>query len=250
MAKNPRSIVLTMLLISSAAIAEDKKPPEPPRIAMCAPLAVPLGATTKVIVRGWRIDNATAIRSSDEKVSVKILTKGGATIPNKQDAKQIGDQQVEIEVTTADAAPREVMLTVVTPTGDSRPHKVFIGGAFPIVLDKEANDGFRQAQPIQLPQIIDGQIHGDRNVDVFSFKVAKSTKVVIEVFARRHGSGLDSLLTLYDARGSIIAVNDDQKDTTDSRLEQTVPPGRYFIGLQDAHDHGGPTHPYRLIVQP
>jgi len=142
------------------------------------------------------------------------------------------------------------MLTVVTPTGNSQPHKLLIGGAFPVVLDKEANDGFRQAQPIRLPQIIDGQIHSDRNVDVFSFEVIDSTKVVIEVFARRHGSGLDSLLTLYDARGSIITVNDDQTDTTDSRLEQTVPAGRYFIDLQDAHDHGGPTHPYRLIVQP
>jgi hypothetical protein len=237
------------LLGAATANAEDKKP-APPRIAMCAPLAISSGATTKVIVRGWLIDKASAVRSSDEKIKVKILSKGSATIPNKQDAKQIGDQQIELEVTVANVAPREVMLTIVTPTGDSNSHALLIGGDFPIVLDKEANDGFRQAQQIQLPQIIDGQLHGDRNVDVFSFKVTTSTKVVIEVFARRHGSGLDSILTLYDARGSIIAVNDDHAETTDSRIEQTIPTGRYFISLQDAHDHGGPTHPYRLIVRP
>jgi hypothetical protein len=241
-------ICATGLFVAATANAEDKEP-APPRVAMCAPLAIPSGATTKVIVRGWMIDKATAVRSSDERIKVKILSKGSATIPNKQDAKQIGDQQIELEVAVSDVAPREVMLTIVTPTGDSKPHALLIGGDFPIVLDKESNNGFRQAQPIQLPQIIDGQLHSDRNVDVFSFTVERSTKVVIEVFARRRGSGLDSILTLYDARGSVVAVNDDHTETTDSRIEQTVPQGRYFIGLQDAHDHGGPTHPYRLIVR-
>jgi hypothetical protein len=253
MVKSQRLFLPAMLFatwaISSAAIADDKKP-EPPRIAMCVPLAVPLGATTKVILRGWLIDQATEIRSSNEKVTVKILSKGVANIPNKQDAKQIGDQQVEVEVTVADEAAGDVMLTVITPTGDSEPQALLVGGAFPIVGDNEANDGFRQAQPIDVPQIVDGQIQGDRDVDVFSFEVTGSTKVVIEVFARRHGSGLDSILTLYDDSGSSIAVNDDHAETADSRLEQTVAAGRYFITLQDAHDHGGTTHPYRLIVRP
>jgi len=34
---------------------------------------------------------------------------------------------------------------------------------------------------------------------------------------------LDSILTLYDARGAQIASNDDQKDTTDSRIETALP---------------------------
>ncbi len=111
------------------------------------------------------------------------------------------------------------------------------------------DDGFRQAQQIQIPQTVDGQIHGDKNVDVFSFDIADPQSVTFEVLARRHGSGLDSLLTLFDHRGHIVAVNDDHDGTTDSRITTELAAGKYFISLQDAQDHGGPAHPYRLVVQ-
>lgn len=246
-----RLLALLLLTESIVASAADEKPaPEPPRIAMCSPLAVLPGTTTKVVIRGWQLDKATAVRSDNKSVTVKILSKGSAAIPNKQDAKQIGDQQVEIEIVLAgEVAPGRVMLTVVTEAGESQPHALLIGGEFPIVLDKEANDGFRQAQTIQVPQIIDGQIHGDANVDVFAFDVADETQLLIEVEARRLGSGLDSILTVYDKRGSIVAVNDDHSEAADSRLDVKLAAGKYFISLQDAHDHGGAAHPYRLVVQ-
>jgi hypothetical protein len=264
MSSEQSRIALAILFISVPLIVSlighgEEKVPDPPRIAMCAPLAVVPGTTTRVVVRAWGFDEATEVHSSVEKVTVKLLSVANADIPNKQDAKQIGDRQVELEVTVAaDVAPGVTMLTIVTQNGTTKPHPLLIGGEFPIALDTEPNDGFRQAQPIQLPQIIDGQIHGDRNVDVFSFDVTGETNLVIEVEARRRGSGLDSLLTLYDARGNVIAVNDDHTgnddhtvndDTTDSRIEQTVAAGRYLISLQDAHDHGGPAHPYRLILR-
>ena len=56
---------------------------------------------------------------------------------------------------------------MVTPKGESQPYTLFVGGEFPVLEEKEGNDGFRQAQAIQVPQIINGSIHGDRNVDCF-----------------------------------------------------------------------------------
>jgi hypothetical protein len=116
-------------------------------------------------------------------------------------------------------------------------------------VEHESNDGFQQAQQIQVPQVIDGQIHADRNVDVFMFELDAQQTLAVEVQAARRGSGLDSLLTLFDQDGNIVGVSDDHAETTDSRLSVTLPSGSYYLSLQDAHDRGGPAQPYRLSVQ-
>lgn len=149
-----------------------------------------------------------------------------------------------------DFSAAKVSLVFTAPEGESPAHALLVGSAHPLLAEKEPNDGFAQAQAIQVPQTVDGQIHGDGNVDVFSLSGAAGQRLVAEIFAARHGSALDSILTLYDESGRILAVSDDQSGTTDSRLEITLPAaGRYFLGLQDAHDRGGPAHPYRLVVQ-
>ena len=240
-----------IVLGASCALAEEAQPPAPPKIAMCCPLAVSSGGTTKVTLRGWLVDTATAVQCDNDQVTLKILSHGAAPIPAKQDAKQIGDQQLELEITVAaEVAAGRVLLTVVTPGGPSKPAVLLVGGDLPVIAETEPNDGFRQAQVIAPSQIIDGQIHADGNVDVFAFELKDQTSVRVEVQAQQLGSGLDSLLTLYNAAGSNIASNDDGEGTTDSKLETPLEPGRYFVCVQDAHDRGGVAHPYRLSVRP
>ncbi len=244
-------IVLIAYLIAFSPLfvhAEEVKP-VPPKVAMCSPLSVASGATTKITLRGWLVDKATAVKCDNDKVTLKIISQGAAAVPGKQDAKQIGDQQLELEITVAaEAPPGRVLLTVVAPDGESKPHALLVGGDLPVIAETEPNDGFRSAQMITPSQIIDGQIHGDGNVDVFAFELTEKTNFSVEVQAQQLGSGLDSLLTLYNATGRIVASNDDQEGTTDSKIEATLEPGRYFICLQDAHDRGGAAHPYRLRV--
>lgn len=251
MAKHLLIVAAIALAVSPLTAGADENKPQPPRIAMCVPLAVAPGISTRIVVRGWDFDGATEVRASRDDVAVKLLSVGSANVPNGQDAKQIGDRQAELEIgVAADSPPGEVMLTIESPAGASQPHPLWIGGEFPIAAETEPNDGFRQPQSIELPQIIDGQIHNDQNVDVFAFELSGNQQIDVDVVARRRGSGLDSILTLFDSQGNIVAVNDDQADTVDSRLTPTLTAGRYLLSLQDAHDHGGPAHPYRLIVRP
>ena len=237
-------------------------PDKPPRVVMATPLAIMPGNPVKVMLRGWDLEQATEVRSSNPRVQVKVLGKGKAAIPNKQDAKQVGDAQIELEVTVpSDEAAGETMLTVVGAKQESAPYGLLIGSPFPLLAEMEPNDGFRQAQAVQFPQVVDGQIHGDQNVDMFVFELSSPRKVVIEVHARRRGSGLDSVLTLFSERGVIVASADDLSEApatsgtaasslrADSRIERMLPAGKYYLCLQDAFDHGGQTHPYRLVFQ-
>lgn len=243
---------LCVLLLGDAvpAAAQEKKEP-PPVVLMASPLGVPVGSTTKVTLRGLRLDGATEVKGLPAGIGVKIVGQGNAAFPNTLKAEKVGDRQVEIEVMVpADAASGEVALTVVTPKGETAPYKLWIGGEFPVIDEKEPNDGFAQAQPIAVPQIVNGSIHGDRNVEVFAVEGQGGQKLVAEVFAARRGSALDPLLSLYNARGNVIATHDDLSDSPDARLEVTLPAtGRYFLVLQDANDLGGAMCPYRLVVR-
>jgi hypothetical protein len=245
--------LFVLLGVFAAAPGQDKKKPDKkvePKVTVAIPLGVAPGATSKVTIRGLKLDEATALRFQDDRVSAKLLSKGKANVPDKNPDK-VGDTQIVAEVTVPAGLPSEPLsFVVVTPAGDSKPHQLLVESMLPVIAEKEPNDGFRQAQPIQLPQVIDGLIDRPRDVDVFRFEGQAGQRLVFEVLAARHGSALDSLLTLYDAKGQQIAANDDAGDSVDSRLLVTLPKaGTYYLSLMDAHDQGGPAHVYRLVAK-
>jgi hypothetical protein len=248
-------LVLIVLLPLCAVAAQDKKPPEkkdPPTIRLALPLGIPVGKATRIVLRGQKLDTATEVRFPDVKATVKIIGKGKAAVLAMQDAKLVGDTQVELEVTLPAETPEgTAAVVVVTPEGESAPHKLLVEKTIPVVAEKEPNNGFKQAQPIALPQTVDGVIAQAQDVDVYRFEGKAGQKIVIEVLAARYGSALDSILSLHDADGHLLGSNDDIAGSVDSRLEITLPKdGAYFASVIDAHDSGGPAHVYRLVVRP
>ena len=104
--------------------------------------------------------------------------------------------------------------------------------------------------PGQAPQVVEGAIQGAQDVDVFKIEGKAGQTLVFEVLAARLGSPLDPIITLYDDKGQALARSDDELPPDDPRLEVKLPrDGAYYLSLIDAHDQGGPTHVYRLIVE-
>ena len=249
-----RWTLAALLAAATILAAQDKKPPEKkdaPQVIVAIPLGIPAGKTTKVTLRGLKLDAATEVRFPVAKATAKVLSKGKATVPNMQEAKHVGDTQIEVEVTLpADAPEGAAEFTVVTPTGESTPHKLLVEKTIAVIAEKEPNNGFKQAQPIALPQAVDGAIGQNQDVDVFRFEGKAGQRVVIEVLAARYGSALDSFLSLHDADGKLLATCDDIEGSTDSHIEVTLPKdGAYFASIIDAHDTGGPAHVYRVGVK-
>jgi hypothetical protein len=235
-------------------VAADPKKPEDmkPKVVVAAPLGLTPGKATKLLVRGLKLDTATEVHLHDPKGTAKILSKGKAPLPNKEkdDVARYGDTQIEIEATlSADYAGPTVTFTVVTPSGESPPHTLFVDHA-PVVAEKKPNNSFQKAQPVQLGQTIEGVVNPASDVDVFRFDGKPGQQVVLEIFAARYGSPLDSLLTLYDSDGRIVASNDDVDGTADSRIETTLPAtGAYYVSVVDANDVGSPSNIYRLVTR-
>jgi hypothetical protein len=251
--RGPVLFVGLLLLAPIAFAPAQPKPPDmkdKPRLIVAAPIGVAPGKTSKLTVRGLKIDTASEIRVHDPKSTAKLLAKAKVAVPNQQDPAQVGDSQIEIEVTLPDDYPMTTLsLSVVTPAGESPPYRMLVDPN-PVIAEKEPNNSFKTAQPIALPQSIDGVISQSQDVDVFRFEGKEGQAVVIEVFAARYGSPLDSFLTLYTADGQIVASNDDHGGSADSLIETTLPKSAaYYVSLIDANDQGGPAYVYRLSVR-
>lgn len=248
-----RVAILSLLLFASplAAFAQTPKPDDL-QILLATQLGLVPGETTKLTLRGMKLDGATEVLASSDKAQIKLLNKGGANVPQKQEANRVGNTQVEIEITLpADFPPGMLELRVKTGAGETKPYAIEVGGPHAVVSDKEGNDGFKQAQPIALPQIVLGSIQGNQDVDVFVIDAQAGQKLSAETIADRHGSGLDAFLAVYDANGRVVKLADDLPNTRDARVEWTTSTaGKYFIVVSDSLDLGGPAHAYRLIVAP
>jgi hypothetical protein len=253
----PALVWLTTILFSASALAEDKKEkepgkPEPPRITVTLPLAVTMGVTNHIRIRGADLTNVTALRFTNGNTGAGIEIKAATKVdlPKDADAKKLGDTQVEVDLTfPANAVAATNYFIVVSPAGQSQTQPLILLPAGILLPEKEPNGGFRQAQTVVPGKTIQGVIKEAGDVDVFRFEGRAGAWVRGEVYAARGGAALDALLTLYDADGHSLAVNDDMEGRTDALLRAKLPAdGTYFLSLIDAQDKGGPTYVYLLSI--
>jgi hypothetical protein len=242
-------LLCTLLLAPAPLLFAQKKdrPKEQPKVILARPFGVAPDKAATVVLRGLRLDSAREVRVA--KGGIKLLKKGKAPVPQQTEASRVGDSQVEAELTLpADISGDSVEVTVVTPEGTAT-HRIRIDRTAPLA-EKEPNDGFKQAQPVKVGQTIEGVVSRAQDVDVFRVEAKAGDAIVVEVFAARLGSALDSFLTVYDSEGQVVATSDDIEGGTDSRVEwKARKAGAYLVSLTDAHDQGGPLHPYRMAIR-
>lgn len=269
-----------MSLGGATAIAQDKKDDakkDPPRVVLISPLGVTAGTTAVVKIRGLGLAEATEVKfpGATPPIAMTIKSKGKADAVQGVEPAEAGDTQVEVELTVPNEASSTLIVVVVTPAGTTASHELFVTNPARSADEQEPNGGFRQPQALAVPTTVRGKIDNAEDVDVFAISLQSGQTVVAEVAAARPGSALDSLLTLYDARGNVLVMNDDagsapsdeeseddndssRRDPAkaqaarakrDSALRFRCPSdGTYFLSLVDANGRGGVTHPYQLSV--
>jgi hypothetical protein len=190
------------------------------------------------------------------------LTMGA--LPYYTDIFPLGGQRgADVAVEYRGVNLPETRGTVRVP--DSGPRTIQVHGLqfgasdYPSVRETDANDAFERAQRLSAPVVVDGRVATAGVSHYFAFTAARNEKLVLEVHARRLGSPLDSVLTLFDAKRNQLAENDDWNDplqailahNADSRILFTFPAaGDYYLRLRDIQGKGGEEYSFRLTVAP
>lgn len=108
------------------------------------------------------------------------------------------------------------------------------------------------AQDIAVPATIAGRIGVPGEADRYAFAAKKGDAFTFEVCARRAQSNLDSILSIYNEKGSRLIESDDVQihrwQTADSILENWIAPadGKYVVEVRDLHLRGGSEFTYAL----
>jgi hypothetical protein len=101
-----------------------------------------------------------------------------------------------------------------------------------------------------IPCGISGRLSQPGEQDLYELNVKTGDRLRFEVFADRIGSPVDTILELQNSKGGRLALNDDTTNTTDSRIDYTVPAKIQQIRLviKDANDRSGQRCIYRVAV--
>ena len=141
------------------------------------------------------------------------------------------------------------------PNGVLAPGRLIVGD-LPEVTEPEGN---REPLTIQPGALINGRLATEGEVNRYRVAVKTGDRLRIKVIAWELGSWLDSVVVVRDAKGKIVAENDDAPvqggklvgpRTTDSLLDVVATSDDLTLELSDRYGKGGPEYGYRLEVAP
>lgn len=155
----------------------------------------------------------------------------------------------------ADVEPCTLDVTLPMPGGATNPVSLVLTDLTVIPEAAGENQTPAQAQSVNWPAAVSGRIDADADIDCYVIEAKKGDRLNLEVVARRHGSGLDSILRILNDKGQAVTENDDlrlwgKRTVQDSLIENwTVPAdGRYTLEVRDVHLRGGPGFVYGLEI--
>ena len=167
--------------------------------------------------------------------------------------KLLGDATGAIEQTIKLPAQPDERFELFPEQGQTAPQPNFLRvSAFSNVLEAEPNNEPAKATPNAqaLPLAFNGILEEKGDIDTFKFTAKKGQDYDVNVFGRRLRSPVDSVLSIYDAKGSRIAQNDDSGGI-DSYLRWKAPAdGEFVVAVNDQLMRGGPLFTYRVEIEP
>ena len=152
----------------------------------------------------------------------------------------------EIEV-AADAAPGMRFWRVSGAWGGTRPLP-FVVGDLPEFIETEPNSRPDRAERVTLPVVVNGQIAGERDEDYFVFAAKAGEVVVCDVAAARIGSPLDPVITITDAKGGRLTVQEVRVGSDPVVAFRAPATGDYRLHVANLGFAGGPAYVYRITL--
>ncbi len=256
-----RYLFLSILLLFSAFFAESvqaqPKPGYSPSSTHIFPAGARRGTVVKVrvgaecippgtdfIMRGEGISKGgkltEELRLEGEKSPKRIPTITPITYPREWTSELTVDKDAPL-------GPAYWHVNCAQGGTGSRP---FLIGDLPEFIETESNSTFAKAEKIQLPVTVNGQIHGERDVDYFRFTAEAGQIVSCEVVAGRIGSRLDPVIELLDARGKKVEAELAHIGSDPVLVFWSESTAEYVLRISSVTFAGDPAHVYRINVRP
>lgn len=243
-----RTLSLALVLAVVAVVRADTFYP---MVMGVAPVAVPTGAATECEVRArYSLEGAYRVLATGDGVI-------GEVVPAKPDPKapkgRRPTSKVTVRFTVTPAAtpgPREVR--IATPLGVSTIGQIVVVRD-PVVREAANNDTRSTAQPITLPATLCGAFEKAEDVDYFKFTATAGQSLTFHVRCQRLQDKIhdlqdhaDPILTLRNAAGTVVAVNDNAF-FADPLLHYKVPAaGEYYLEIRDVRYGGNADWQYAI----
>ncbi len=115
--------------------------------------------------------------------------------------------------------------------------------------ETEPNDSITSANPVPVGEYVSAAIDPAGDIDYFRVNVSDSQTVAFDIDADIIGSWMDSYIELYDSAGQLLAENDDDPSSLDSKLIYTFAVhGNYYLKVTELDDNGGEDYYYLLKI--
>ena len=127
----------------------------------------------------------------------------------------------------------------------------------PELSDRDPGGGSAPVHSVPVPIIVNGTLDKPNDADSYRFEGKAGQNIVIETRARLLGSPIDTLITLADSRGNILAAHDDQTNVFTGLLThhcdsvirtRLLADSLYEVRVRDNGGKGGPDYHYRLRI--
>ncbi len=225
-------LLIALVLSARAVVAQSYAAAT---LGSVSPSGVLRGATMALTLSGSRLHDATGVFFDDDAIVGQLLPPAA------------NRNQLRIETTIGSTARLGIhRVFVQTPHGTTNA-VTFTVGDWPAVAEQPGNGSALTAQRVTLPCTVTGTLTSPGDADHFVFEGRRGQEFVAEVVASQLRSRLNSVLTLFDEQGRIVAENNDYDHRPDSllavRLERD---GRYVLRLRDFENQSGNDVSYRL----
>ncbi len=241
-----RAIFLFYFLPLSTTVADAQYYPPDPVVLEVTPHGIQRGTQGTVVIEGLNLGETSHIYFDEKGVTSTILNTESVPNPTQVTPRH----RIKILVKASSESSIGVHgLRVKTPFGTSNWVPFSLGHLQEIIEGSSSPDS-NKIQEITPPVTYEGRIGTPGEEDFFHFDASSGEEFVFQVTASPIGSELDSLLTLTNQEGQLLARNNNFSPASlDSFLGyRFTSAGRYRLGITDFAGNGGRKSFYRLTM--
>lgn len=188
--------------------------------------------------------------TGDSVLSTEVFDRGNPSprrAPNEVPINYPRQWKAQVTV-AADAPTGTAYWNTFCASGGSTGSLPFIVGDLPELIESEPNSDVSRAETTELPMTVNGQIHGERDLDYYKFNLDAGDVVYCDIYARRLGSKLEPTVSIVDSNGQSLPIQEDMLGDDPLIAFKATESGDYYLQIGNVSYHGTPSHVYRATI--